>query len=192
MLKTKKLNYIIAVAILGISFMAGSAGVSAFSGRGDLSPESKAVLEEIRSLRRSGDIEGAKKLAEENNIPERGRGWNKKEPQAVKTAIENKDYNAFVLAIKDSKLEDKVTEADFAKIVEAHNLRAAGDVIGAQKILKEIGIEMPVGGMGQGPRLENLTDEERVIAEKARELFQSGDRLGARELMKGIRVNANR
>ncbi len=193
-MKINKLNILIAVAIFGLSVVGGGYSVKAMSQRNALTDKQKEALEEIRELRRAGDIEGAKKLAEENNLPEARKGKGPffgKNADAVRDAIEKNDYNAFISAIGDHPEKDKITEAVFAKIVEAHNLRISGKVAEAQKIMNEIGLG-PIGrGMGR-PMLENLSDEERVTLEKARELFESGDRIGAKNLMKSIRVNSDR
>jgi len=193
MLKFKKINILIAVAIFGLSVVGGGASLKAFSNsRVNLSDEQKEVLEEIRELRKQGDIEGAKKLAEENGLPEVGRKFkgkfNKGKVEDVRNAIESNNYSAFITAIAGNPEKEKITREVFSKIVEAHNLKIKGDDEGARTIMNEIGIK-PFGfGPGRS-MLENLTDDERVVLDKVKALFDSGDREGARNLMRSLRAN---
>ena len=48
-----------------------------------------------------------------------------------KTALENNDYEAFKTAAEGTPLADQITEENFSKFVEMHNLIEAGDKEGA-------------------------------------------------------------
>jgi hypothetical protein len=52
------------------------------------------------------------------------------------------------------------SETDFTKLVEAHELREAGDHDGARAIMEELGLEGRggFGGFGHGPRGERGDD----------------------------------
>jgi len=66
--------------------------------------------------------------------------------EAVHTALENDDYDAFKAAIADVPLADAIgSEADFATFKAAHELRADGDKEGASELMAELGIEKPEG-----------------------------------------------
>jgi len=69
---------------------------------------------------------------------------------AVRTALDNSDYNAWVTAVKavdsDSSLLTKITASNFPQYVQAHKLREQ-----ANTIMKDLGIEgrgMSEPGMG--------------------------------------------
>lgn len=62
--------------------------------------------------------------------------------QAIETAIDNNDYEAWVKAVgEDCPMLAKITKENFAKFAEAQQLRQAAD-----KIMAELGIE----GIGRG------------------------------------------
>jgi hypothetical protein len=62
--------------------------------------------------------------------------------QAVRTAIVNDDYAAFRTAAGEGLTSKIDTQADFQKLVEANNLRKAGDRKGAHAIMKELGFHI--------------------------------------------------
>ena len=67
--------------------------------------------------------------------------------EAIRTAVENNDYDAFVAATEGTPMAD--IDADtFAKMVEAHNLREAGDHEGARALMEELGIKHMKGHKG--------------------------------------------
>ena len=68
--------------------------------------------------------------------------------EAMKTAIENQDYAAWA-ELAPKKLQEQITEENFAQFCEAHQLMANGDMEGAQTIFDSLGIERP---MKKGPR----------------------------------------
>ncbi|NQU99131.1 MAG: hypothetical protein HQ538_00170, partial [Parcubacteria group bacterium] len=69
-------------------------------------------------------------------------------------AIESGDYNAFTEAIKDSPMQDKfgdkITEENFSKFVEMHNLKQDGKYDEAKVIADELGFERPEKGDREG------------------------------------------
>jgi len=56
----------------------------------------------------------------------------------ARIAIENNDYTAWQEAVVGRPIAEKVTEDDFAKMVEIHKLRASGDYEAAQALKKEL------------------------------------------------------
>jgi len=50
------------------------------------------------------------------------------------------DYQAYKNFVGDKPMADKITEENFAKFVEMHNLRKAGDEEGAKAIAEELGL----------------------------------------------------
>lgn len=115
-----------------------------------------AQFVEAHNLMKNGDFEGAKVIFDQLGIvkPEgRGEGLGGGEhAQAVKDALDNNDYSAWLEAIKDAPNYDELTtainESNFAQLVEAHNLMESGDVDGAKEIFDQLGIKMPMGPKG--------------------------------------------
>lgn len=115
-----------------------------------ITADQQATLDQVRSLREEGKFAEAKDLAKQAGLPfgmmMRRNAWQKngkvgEQADAVRTAIENNDYQAFVKATANAPFADKVTEEMFSKMVEAHNLRASGDLEGAKAIMDEL--ELP-------------------------------------------------
>ena len=132
----------------------------------DLTDTQVSALEEAHELRQ----EGAEKTEVRAVLEDAGLDRDKiqevraavrevKEARraAVREAIENNDYEAFLEAVAGSPRAEVIdSEADFELLVEAHELRAAGDREGAREIMDELGLEKPEdhghkGGMrGEG------------------------------------------
>jgi Spy/CpxP family protein refolding chaperone len=164
-----------------------------------------AKMVEAHTLRQAGDNEGADAIMEELGMGPRGGhdehgmgmgGPGNADHEAMQTALENNDYAAFVTATADAPFADQVDEAFFAKMVEAHTLRQAGDNEGADAIMSELGLPQPGPREGHGPRhnggmfLKNadLTDAQQAQLEEARTLFQNGDREAAKAILDQVRA----
>jgi DNA-directed RNA polymerase subunit N (RpoN/RPB10) len=73
--------------------------------------------------------------------------------EAIETALKNNDYAAWAAASVGTPMADKITEANFAKFVQAHTLMEQGNRDGARAIMDELGIEPPKGmNRGHGDR----------------------------------------
>ncbi len=100
--------------------------------------------------------------------------------EAVQSALESGDYNAWVATISEGDHEPKILEYinvdNFGQFVEMHQLRQRAD-----EIAEEIGLpkKNKRHGYHKGPR---LTDEQKEIMQQMRELKQSGDLEGAKAL----------
>ena len=148
------------------AFAVTATGVSAFNTDMlskidvDLTASQVSALEEAHELRVDGvDREEVKTFLEDagidedtmKEIKEATREVRDTQREAVKTALDNDDYDAFLTASADSPLADAITsEADFATFKAAHELRASGDYEGAQELMSELGIEKPAGQGGRG------------------------------------------
>ena len=91
--------------------------------------------------------------------------------EAVQSAIENRDYNAFVAAVTPEngsipKILEKITADNFDSFVDMHEALKNRDFETAKSIAQELGLpEMGFQGMGQGqPR---LTEEQREAVHQA-------------------------
>ena len=117
---------------------------------------------EMQKLFMSGDKTGAEAIRVELGLPQvgpqngvMGRGhFNKGQNEAVRTAIENKDFSAWKDAVVKTPMGDemltKINEANFSKLLEMHNLMQSGDRDGAEAIREELGLERPEMGQRQG------------------------------------------
>jgi hypothetical protein len=90
-----------------------------------------------------------------------GPNYSTERHTAMLKAFENKDYTAWKNLMQNRGMASKViTEANFAKFVEAHNLVLQGKTAEAQKIRQELGLGLQngsgrnaggmMGGMGMG------------------------------------------
>jgi len=87
----------------------------------------------------------------------KGPNYSVERHTAMLKAFENKDYIAWKNLMQNRGIATKViTEANFAKFVEAHNLALQGKTVEAQKIRQELGLGLKNGsgrndgGMGMG------------------------------------------
>jgi len=150
-----KINNIATISIFALSLMIAGVGItSAYSGSGvkpELTDEQKTVLDQMHDLRIDGKFDEVNALREQSGFPQMGRGRGQSAEmqthrEAVQTALENNDYQAFLIAIDGTQREEGMTPEIFAKTREAYILRKAGDFEGARVIMDELGI----GGKGFG------------------------------------------
>lgn len=130
----------------------------------ELTEEQQSALLEARELRKEGSGEEARRVLKEAGIAPHmthmfkrgGVGWIKEEREqrheALHEALEHKDFEAFKKATADAPFASMVTEENFAKLVEAHELRKAGDHEGALQLLQELGFPGKGRGMWQEGR----------------------------------------
>lgn len=169
--------------VLGLA-IAGAGATSAFaygfgtSTKVDLTDAQKAIVTQAQALREEGKIEETHTLLEANDLKGFGRKAgarhmmqsmtdedratfeaqqqaHREAREAMREAIENNDYQTFVATRAGDTNAPEVTVETFAKMVQAHTLREAGDIEGARAIMEEIGFPMRDGhgkGMG-GPGL---------------------------------------
>lgn len=65
----------------------------------------------------------------------------------MEEVLNNQDYQGWLELMGDRPVTDKITEENFGRFVEMHQLRLAGDDEGAKQIREELGL-----GWGQGFR----------------------------------------
>jgi hypothetical protein len=129
-----KKNYLV-LGVLGLAVMAsavfGTSALAARNGNGNEFGNAKA------------------KIAMHKNLTEADRSAWQAKFDAVTKALEAKDYNAWVIAKKainpDCPLLTKINASNFAKYVEAYNLRKQAGVI-----MKDLGLEGQEHGMMMG------------------------------------------
>jgi len=155
-------SQIINASVIALALLIGGVGVSsAYGGLGsgfekpELTDDQKAVLDEMHDLRMEGNFEEANALRKEAGFPQmKGyRGQYQEHREEARTAVEANDYDAFLLAIAGSPKEETMTPEIFAKMVEMHALKEAGDYEGARAIMEELGIGNGKMMGGEGKRM---------------------------------------
>lgn len=117
-----------------------------------------AKMAEFHRARAAGDEEKLKELREAMKAEmEARRAEMEAKHEAVKTALENNDYQAFVDALGDHVPQD-MSEEKFAQMAEVHALRAAGETEKARELAKEYGLKLP--RHAKGMRLRHPRNEE--------------------------------
>ena len=123
----------------------------------NLSDNQIEALEEAHDLRHEGEHEEAKEVIEDAGLDREDmkeiraavREYRSERREAIKEAIEDEDYEAFLEATEGSHLAEVIdTESEFERFIEAHELRQDGDHEAAKAILDELGIERPHKGKG--------------------------------------------
>lgn len=147
------------------AFAVTATGVSAFNGdilekiNIELTASQIEALEESHELRRAGAFDEARAVLEEADIDHDTlheirsalHVYRMEMREAVRAAIEDNDYDAFMIAIAGTPLGEQITsEADFERFIEAHELMAEGEFAAAKDIMEELGIER--GHRGHGHR----------------------------------------
>lgn len=146
-------KYYLAIAIMALIITTAGVSLSADASerqvnRGDkpeLTEEMKANFEEFKTLKESGDIEGAKALAEELGHPfSKGKKHKRGGNEEMKVAMEAGDYQAWVTAHEDAgrtEVSEKINEETFNSMIEVHTLKQSGDIEGAKALAEELGLE---------------------------------------------------
>ncbi len=119
-----------------------------------INEENFSQFVEAFNLKEAGDFEGAKAIFDELGLekkPHRKHGP-KMDPEkrdAIKAALEAGDYEAWLAAVGDGPVTEKINADNFDQLVEAHRLMQEGDKEGAKAIFKELGLKRP--GAHRGP-----------------------------------------
>ncbi len=100
----------------------------------------------------------------------------------VRLAIESKNYTAFKDSLTAINVKEIPTEAQFNLLVDAYTKAKAGDIVGAQKILKDNNLSPLLNRFIMGQHLE-LTDAQKTILKQAEELIKQGKTEEAKKLL---------
>lgn len=166
-------SVLIPLAAFAVTVTGASAFNSEVLQKAGLTDEQISAFEEAKELRKSGDKDAARDVLEDAGIDmgvmEKVRIAMSKQHEAVREAVENNDYPAFLNAIAGSPLADIIdTKAEFARFVEAHNLLEDGDREAAKEIFDELGIKGPgkfvmkFKGDKEPPFFSQLTAEQKT------------------------------
>lgn len=101
-------------------------------------------------------ISAGSALAYRGDPTVKGPNYSTERHTAMLKAFENKDYTAWKNLMQNRGMATKViTEANFAKFVEAHNLALQGKTTEAQKIRRELGLGLQNGSGRNGGGMMN-------------------------------------
>ncbi|MFC1615672.1 hypothetical protein ACFL21_00895 [Patescibacteria group bacterium] len=123
---------------------------------------------------KDGDKKAAKAIFDELGLKKpkgpkgpgmHGDGEKGEKMEGVKAALEAGDYQAFLDAVpEDAPIREKITEENFAKMLEAHQLMESGDKEGAKAIMEELGIKPPKHrGEKNGQKFQQKEELMRVL-----------------------------
>ncbi len=93
--------------------------------------------------------------------------------EVIRSAIEKSDYALFTKTLTDAGITENITEAQFKIIVSAYTKAKAGDIAGAQTLLKENNMASMLNRFIMGKHLE-LTDAQKDIIKQAEDLVKAG------------------
>ena len=112
-----------------------------------ITEENFSKLSEAHKLREEGKHEEAKAIMEELGLKgpkdEQGQKMDSETRAKLDAAMDAGDYNAWKEIVDDKPIASQVTADNFAKFVEAHNLREEGKHEEAKAIMDELGIKPP-------------------------------------------------
>jgi len=130
------------VAVVGVS-------AASFAYEGDQSQQYPAPWQNSPGFDEE-DIAAKKAMFEEK------RAERKAKMEVVKTALDNNDYQAWLEAVSGTPMAEEVTEDEFPRLIEAHNLAQEGKALLEQsrEIREEIGLKpFKKGKKGFGQRM---------------------------------------
>ena len=108
-------------------------------------------------------------MAYQGDYSKKGPAYSPERHTAMKEAMENNDYEAWVgLMNGRGRVMQVINEENFAKFAEARRLAHSGDLDGADEIRKELGLRTRDGkkvgagyGKGSGERRGKMNNENR-------------------------------
>lgn len=112
----------------------------------DISEEEFLKMQKMHTLKKEGKFEEAEALRKELGLPERdGRGGmgkmkSSQERQAIYNAMESGDFNAWKEAMGDRPMAQTMTEENFQKLRQAHEMKKNGNHEGARALMEELGM----------------------------------------------------
>lgn len=156
MLKTT--TGLLAGVLLAGATTVGAANIEDLSAKLNLTDSQVETLESIHELRGTDgfDRESVKEMIQEAGIDMEvlhdAKNELREEKRAEMEAIfESADYDAFLALHADRENAPEITEAQFKSMVEAYELREAGDYEAAREVLEDAGIERPGKRGHRGP-----------------------------------------
>src|SRR6056297_529537 len=101
--------------------------------------------------------------------------------EAMETALEERDYQAWQELMGDrGRVAEAVTEENFAKFAEAHDLAREGDIEGARSLREELGLNQ---GFRKAGMFKNGHGMDSEFRESIEEALENEDYEAWRELM---------
>ncbi|MCA9357170.1 hypothetical protein KC872_03075, partial [Candidatus Kaiserbacteria bacterium] len=183
-------SLLIAIAAFAVT----ATGVHAYGGpnilsRAGLSEKQVIAIQEAQQLKATGNDTAARDRLAEAGITEETLKSIHRAAKAVKVemreALKDGDYEAFKKAVADGPLSDVVvSEDDFKKFRQAHDLRLNGEWAEAADILEELGVDVDKKhfyqkGLKKG-FMSHLSEDQRSALQVAK---QANDRATMQAIM---------
>lgn len=172
----KSKPFLIAIAAFAVT----ASGVQAYGGtelleRAGLTEKQIGAFETAREKRQAGDMVGARDVLIEAGIDEevlhQVHAASHEMRAAMRQALEDEDFDAFIVAAEDTPFQNIDTEAEFTLLVEAHDLNEAGKYEQAKIILDELGIAAPTHHARLGQRMGGFHRGRHELSDPQREAF---------------------
>lgn len=125
---------------------------------GNINADNFHLLNEMHQAKQNGDMEKAKELADQIDFQPGpiGKKMNKGRFQMreeVRTALENRDYNAWHNAVTPPVL-DYINEGNFKTFADMHEAMQSGDKVKAEELREQLGLpERKAAQKGQGLKM---------------------------------------
>lgn len=183
-------SLLIAIAAFALT----TTGAQAYVSNIDLlSSEQQAAFAEARELKEKGEIKKARDVLVKAGIDEETistlRKANKNSRNAIWTAVEENDYEAFKEVAKNSPLLDIITtKSDFELFAKAYDLKRDGKTEEAKEILDDLGLSQK----SHGHFIKNVHNNKRhkelisELSEKQREALRVAREANDKETVKAI------
>lgn len=147
------LGALLATGATASAFYPGTLDLAAFA---DFSDTQKAAIEDAFEIRQTAEAEATAVLdaagVDREAMHEAMHEYRDVQREAFDAALEANDYEAFAELVANTPMADDLTQEVFAKLVEAHTLREAGDDDGARAIMEALKTDLGVEGFpGFGP-----------------------------------------
>ncbi len=160
-------------------------------GFGKLTDLQKQKLQDLRAM---GNKEALLNAMKEFGVPlktadelEIIKAERKEKMIEVKSAIKENNYDDFVEAVQGTPFADKLDQATFETLVKAEELREEGKYNDAALLVKGLGMGMMHKEFNKKFVRQNLSAEDKELAQKAKELIQTGDVVGAQEIFSDLK-----
>lgn len=149
-MKNKTKALLIPIAAFAVTVTGASAFNSIVLENAGFDDTQITAFEQAHDLRKDGDKEGARDLLMDAGIDMESmhamhdsmKEHRSEMHEAVQRALQDGNYEAFLEAVENSPMADKIASQDeFELFMEAHELREAGDKEEARAIMEELGFE---------------------------------------------------
>ncbi|PIR93376.1 hypothetical protein COT99_00925 [Candidatus Falkowbacteria bacterium CG10_big_fil_rev_8_21_14_0_10_43_10] len=129
-------------------FMANRQEMMAAVENKDYAAWKKLMDEQVNKLSEFITEENFNKMAALHEAMRSGEGITPRQHEAIRSAIENNDYESWKNLMGDNPIAEKITAENFSKLAASHKLMQEGKFEEAKKIREELGLNFG-GKMGR-------------------------------------------